>query len=633
MMKAVAFVRNVESLSAALQYAEAVGIQHILFVSEEALKAQYVGIVTAEYANISQFQPNNLDWLVLREIDRRYDEWMKANIRLRSRMENAKIGSAVKMSFEAIVFQYFRRVMLTDIVIVKLGFKKVITDQYWSFFLHLDHHDDIEFKILRENQNKYIKDPSVKDTIKETFSFLRYAVLTLLGGIILPVLFGKIVNAFSKQSPYNSEIILLGADQGNRSFKPVWQRIITGFGSHAELKFAEVSLLKIQDDIKKGRFWADGLVSMESIPGVASEFINMTLSFYKAKKKFPILNNRTKCSAEIEFASDFSINIDYFFLRSFAKALLFGRLSSYIAKQNSLRMVIFTSLSSASRAFSQALQINGIKTVTTTHGMVFEPIAYRSEDSIKLTWGAFDADLLAGYSLDGCFMGLPINPEAFKDEGGNSFSSWSSIKTYVPKNTQLSNCESMKLCSNEESGRIAIIFPSTNQHGPTLKRFLRICLNYLLKFRSKHHFDSIIIKPKKHPRTKIQEFERVLSEILPEHPDVPVFLTWDIEINRALQLSTFALCAHSSIMLDCIRHGVPFAVYTYGSISNKAFLERLPDWMKFEDEEKLHTITKDNLITFDATSKGLMEDYWGKNNDYNEVLCSLISIAKEGKRI
>lgn len=623
----IAFVESDQSTNHVLEYALSNGIRRVLFISENELTGKTLDSVVVGYANISDYQPIDLDQKVLVEIDRRYELWLQSNNRLKDILEETCIGKVVRMSFDAIIFQLLRRVVLTGIIINKYQPDKVIADQYWTTFIAFECYEHIQFQKI--GAPLYRHTDSVKSDFKNLFYNLKYAFITFLGGMLFPVIIGKLVNFIVGTSPHKSELLLIGATQSSKSFMPVWKKISKEFTSYSELKYATMNLKSIRDDINKKIPWIDGLACFWEFPRLSFDFFRLTLCFFNSKKNFPVQNSTGTGSAVVDFASDFSINIDYFFLRTFAKALLFVRLACYFTKETKLQAVVFTTLTPASRALSLALQSKGIKTITTTHGMVLEPIAYRSEDSIKLTWSAFDARLLASYSLDKQYQGLPANPEGFKKTAGEPLS-WTIVKVYPACIKFLKSINSTHSCYRN-LGKIVIIFPSTNQHGQSLRRFLNICLSHLFANRDKYQFDSVIIKPKNHPRTKIEEFDKILAEIIPAKLKTPVVLTCDIDINTVLKKSTFALCAHSSIMLDCIRLAVPFSVYNYGTLSSKAFLERLPEWMRFSNEKQLEEISKEDLLKFQCTAKNLAETYWGNVEENISSLNDLIfSIKSKG---
>ncbi len=624
----LAFVNTKESINEVLNYALSKSIKKLICVSEEALTLQPPPIdVTIQ--NIAEFKPDDLDQRVLHEIDKQYSKWLQHNAELKNILYMEEIGSVVRMSFDSIIFQFYRRVILANIIIKAYSPAMVIVDNYWLDFFNHDTYKKIKFHIINQNNQH----TSSFTAVAGYFRKIKYTLATLLGGIILPVVLGKCVNLFSDTVLYDNPVMLVGADQSNKSFMPVWEKITPHFSSHGKGKYSTLNVKTVWDDIRQKKCWLDGLIPFKYFPGIVVRFLKLSYLYFKAKENFPLPGYREGHSLAINFASDFTINIDYFFLRTFAKSLLFGRVAYYFTneKLSSLHVVIFTTLSSASKALSAALQKHGIKTVTTTHGMVLEPIAYRSEDSLKLTWSAFDAKLLANYSHDNEYIGLPANPEGFKDGNASEFPPWSVIQFYQPV------CQGHQSKKSTSSypirlGKIAMIFPSTNQHGNSLKRFIGLCLDYLHTNSEKHHFDTIVIKPKKHPRTKIKEFETVLHETIPADFTIPILLTWDMDINAALQTTTFALCAHSSIILDCMRLVVPFSVYIYGSLSNSIFLNTFPKWMRFTNRTDLSKITQKDLSEFNLLSRKLIGDYWGENDTSDSVNYFISSILGKNSR-
>ena len=612
--KGVAFVNTEKSLDWVFLKAFENQIESLLVISENELSFKKTEQpFDIDVKNISEFRTVDLDKTVLKNLNGCYSSWLSKDKKLLTLIQNYRIDDAVRFGYASVIFQLFRRLTIFSDVIEAENPEIIITDAFWDRLYSKNF--SLSYKPIHISA-KDISYPvqAIGLTASRWIKIIRCVIVSLFGGILFPILIGKVINIMSGKLPKDCSILLVGDRNSIKSFRPVWEKINTYYPKRIELKIGNAKPSEIKKSFKDRIRWVDGFVRLREIPMLLIDYGKLCSAFIKKNGSLPLPNQEAYEMPIVSFSSEFETDLDFFFIRSFARTLCYRRINSITVNHQNLKNVIFTVCSPATTSLSGLLREKGVNTTSTTHGMVLEPIAYCSNDTQKITWSKFDANLLRDYSKDDKLIGLPINPEGYKNKNFERNSNLLPLQnpTYIfPKKLAKKKFETI-------SGNCTVIFPSTNQHGKNLKRFLEISLSHLIEKQNLYGFDYILIKPKNHRRTNLEEFYSMIDGVVPKNFNYPIILNCKCDITNLLRKSIFSICAHSSIMLDCLRMGVPFTVYLHGTLSDREFVSYFPQWMRFQTQEDLERINTEVLRNFDQDCDILKKLYWG---DVDNIDC------------
>lgn len=612
--RAVAFVETEKSTDWAVCEAIKAGVDHLITISEDELSiTNEVRNLHVEKKRITSFRSFDLDRMVLKEIEQCYSDWLQKNPGLASILKEVDIEYALSASYSAIIFQLFRRIVLFKCVLEDLKPDIIITDKHWRKFCPPDVLD-MQNTILIEESNNY-----ARATRGRGLRIIIMAAIAGVGGIIAPIFLGKFVNWFAKTKIKLCSCLLIGDYFPNKSFAPVWKSIHEDDDEKGELLLGSISISEVRRSIKDGNRWVEGYCCCLTGVSLLLKYFKIIWHYWIGRySSYPLPNKDFYYRLNVPLSTDIAIDLDWFFMRSFARATCFVGQGKNFKKKFGMNSVVFSRLSPATRSLSHQLRRLGVKTISTTHGMVLEPIAYKTHDSVKLTWGGFDANVLKAFSDDDTYIGLSVNPEGYRNIPTTPKEGYINSQNLIKKIFPLSLGNTF--IYSELKGKCAAVFPSTNQHGACLRRFLSLSIVHLFDKRERYGIDYIVVKPKKHPRTNYDEFYSILSDIVGKDSPIPVVFSDRVDISSLLNFCTFCLCAHSSIMLDCIRMNVPFSVYLNDSLSDRNFVSRMPAWMIYRSEKDLNAIERSYLDQFNQTAARLRRVYWGEDESKSQLL-------------
>jgi|GEM_PF-3908587 len=598
----LAFLDSEPALDRAIEHARKKKTSFLLVISRNVLPQRQDLGFSYRQEQIYDYRVEDLDDLALKSVDEFWDGFLKANATAGDQLRANGILEPMKYSYAALMFYWYRLSLTIRHIVTTYPPSEVIADDSWADYVRLA---EVPYSLISAKDD-------TKNKVNDIYYKLKMMVWSAMyfaGLILYPVIIGKILNIRNWALVKNCQIVLIGSSGLNASIDPIWQTM-----KKSTVNCAEMIMCRGFKQVFSSIFSSKQVCTIEGIIGVDDLFIIW-------RNYCRIIKDYHKTQADLYLNKDgeaipfFRSQLDKFFMESLARSLLFIRVGLRLKELPHLKRTIFSTIGDFSHAMSKALVASKVETVSLTHGMVLEPLGYRSFDDLKITWGSFDADLLKHYSADKSYLWLCANPVGLRDSrrsfsrNGNWFGNLEDLGCFT-QGRSLALAE-LPVSLQEQC---ALIFPSSNLGGRTLERFMDICLSHLAHNQARYSFKFIVVKIKKHRLSKKEEYAAIIEAITARLGEVPVILCQDADLSLLLKNCAIALCALSSIILDSLRCNVPFCVYTGGSMSDRRFISSLPPWMRFNKLEDLDQIREEQLVEFRGSGGSrLRELYWGKN--------------------
>jgi len=589
----IAFIKDEKGLKKVLKWACTYKANMLTVVSEHGLQFNVEGLsLSITKRVITEFIDTSLDADVMNHIHQFVKKWKSTNSPFTKKfvhLTTIGIEDSLSYTFASSLYNPLKKAIAVKNAVNTYDARLVYADEYFAPYCEL-----AGIPIVY----------TAKKTHKGFVSYVKRRVAMAFWAIIsfrstLSVLIGFVLNIKVSDKIKESKLLFIGGAQ-SKTFYGIWDEIRKRCNKSSELFYA----LNIYD-IR--RFMPSRIKNNELI-GFVEGFVGPK-GFFRVCIKAAILfwtycfsNIRHHVALSGKESPFFNALIDKTALRSIIYVLLFVESAESLANNGNLIRVIFSKNGLWSSVLSAVFKKQGIETIAITHGMVLDPTLYRTNASVKLTWGEFDSTLLRKYSSDEHFIHFK-RPNKHHDSVTN-------IKDYRCIRIGPGSGKSSSVPVKVLNGLYVGILPTSTRLHSDMKRFLRLSMRFFIANRNWLDFDGVLIKL--HPLSDVQKYIGLLRDLSVLPKDFPVFISQEGDLNWYVHKMEFALCYHSSPILSLLAADVPFCVFTYGSWLNKEFLAHFPSWMLFNSWEDLEGVRPKHINDFHDNSSWLRELYWGK---------------------
>lgn len=609
----ILFANTTHTLTQLLEELTDNEVKLAIVVMTDGVEYNSVRCFQIEIRHLSDYTPFGLDRMVLDHVECFVNNLFDQNPDLRETLDRGGVALSETIIYPlATLAQHWLRTALTmKNMVESINADRVLTDTYWFQMACLGGLNGVEYREGHPTSDERV----VSKPVHRYLNMLAWALAGSVIKIAIPVLLGRFLNRIVLRESGVAELYLIGSQYHNKSLYPIWLRLL---GKQADaIELFPFSRSTFTSKCLSERRWGivEGLVSPRDLMRLMTRYIYVVIAYLKARIPEPI--NRPYLPS-----SSFLSAFDRFFLLNVAVAILFEHLGAKTNSSNGSRKIVFSLPNSwANAAMSIALRSSRTKIISATHGMVLDPIAYRSNNTLKITWSSFDAELLSKYSRDERYVSLGNTVNAFLQNESESRVESYDLNEHLVCIGQSKGEDT--LC--ERYNKFGSIFPSSDIVGNTLHDFLGTSLQFFNKEISKLGIEAVIVKI--HPRANLKVYERLLTVYF-EHSNgrLPVYLSKTAPLDKVLKRSLFSVCSRSSIMLELLRYRVPFSVYTRGPFHDDTFINLFPDWMRYKTLEDLCRITPEHLVTFSNIAEQLIKCYWVPQCDGKEDIDKIIDI-------
>ena len=553
---------------------ETSAVKSLIIVSEDPIRSKSGAHLRLETKLLADYRPADIDKQTLDRIDLFLKELFETNPALGKEMHfgGSDLTQTISYPFASLAQHWFRTAITMRHIIESTEPDVVFVDDYW--FRHL--------QLVRRGLTVKVERLGLVGWKERLLRALRPSALFfwMVAGLghkaLVPIFAGKICNRRNTDDLTAKTVYLAGPPFHNKSLYGIWKKVAIRNLDSAEMLFFDIRSLT-SGCFRNGSPWgfAEGIAGLDDFSRLLGKYLGIARRYRKSRIPEPLGDAQGR-------PRYFGLLFDRFMLLNLPRALLFASIGNKMRNNPRLRRVLLSLPNSwSSASLSDALGGADGKTVSFTHGMVLDPIACRSNTSLKITWGAFDAKLLSTYSDDARHVSL----------------------IHTPHRSTPSRADDRNILS----GMTAAILPSSNVRGDSLRNFLDMTLSHLSRRRREYGISSIAIKL--HPRSSIDYYKKLLRGLL-DGKNIDVHISKTLSIGTLLSKCKIAFCTPSSIMLELLQHKVPFSVYTAGAMQDASFTSAFPEWMRFRSKQDLEMIGKENLETFSDVADRLCRLFW-----------------------
>ncbi|MCP3682066.1 MAG: hypothetical protein GY861_05185 [bacterium] len=594
-MRGLAFIDKQKEVSKLIEIVKRYEVKELIIATDVDLYIENNENIRVKKIYIEKYIPKNINRESYRMIEEIVQKITDNNPRLKEKMmfRGVSLLPLISYPFGGVSQHWFRRIIIMKQIIEEKKPEVV--------FVSNDYKDYIELGNLGKN----IKVKKTADNIERNIKWrLAYILFWSVGGLlyktILPVIIGKLLNITLKMDISKSKIIMIGSVYHNSSFRSKWDVIIKRERSAKELVLLDGSwpirwIAKRKDNTAV----AEGIASIKDITLIAECVIEI-ISEYK-KANIPQIFNKDK-----KEYGRLLREVDRMFLLNMPRSILFIAIGNKLIKKTEIDRIILSMPNVwSSVSLSKYLEGSRIETVSITHGLALDPIAYRSNNSRKVVWGAMDIEVLKEYSQDKEYISIGNKPSGTERKQGTEKNELSS------KFVALNTAGKKEMEKIEEDKNIVAILPSSNLKKKYIRKYFITSLTYLNENRERYDYKNIVIKL--HPKSTIEYINQSVGDILESFEDLKIYGSKTVAIEHLFEKCSFALCTPSSIMLDLLEYTVPFSVYMEGYKHNMKLVSTYPSWMRWREKTDLEEISEEKIEKYYSEAELLKENYWVAN--------------------
>lgn len=442
---------------------------------------------------------------------------------------------------------------------------------------------------------------------QKTLQLLKTVVWVLFGffsRLLSPIFIGWLTMAFRSPRIKQCEVAIIGNAYHLRGLSRLWQAL--------RLKGCQLFYLETWPSYLKNRNMIEEInqrVVFESIIK-PYQLLYITAKYFWGMGWYirNMLWNFNREEQEDFFLPVIGDKINRFISLNLPTAILSLIAAESLSLNQNLQSVILPVPNCWGEAtMAEVFRRSGIRTMSFVHGMVLDPIDYRSKVDLKIVWSGFDSKILSQYTDDYTIVAL----KDFK------------VNINVSRNSII----------NKGRKKSALLLPSFPLSYEEKFSFLKESLTFIGQYKNRLGIEYIIVKL--HPRDKINEFKKILRIInARKQAFCPVEVRMNYDFQCLFQEAAIVICTPSSVMVECLRHGTPFLVFdaSYISIGGGHFLSLLPNWMKFKLSKELEFMQCADLTErFIRVNKKMTKVYWENQSamlNYHELAAMLCEKRK-----